>query len=527
MKTFTLNNLKIEIDEDIKKFSDLLIDSKNACDETAKQYLDDAYNAFTPDVPFENLKQKINNKIAHYISLLYKQSIFNVTKNDFLYDNMGYNEMITNTVEYYNNAVEVESKHENVFKSELLKAEKTSNSESQGIAFGIITDSVMDALIYSYMTAITLENETKKTQEIYQELSKKLCDEKENNIKLDNKKYFLETYIPQMIESIKKCYYHLLLKYINILDMNKLFDASKIQNINLKRSNDILENFYMVDDKYSVICNAISVCPFNENAYIYALENGFYNKEMDAIQHYFQLKTEIIKALNSKIDSNIIIYKPISESLNKYKCTFNALSVICCESAQNIKFKYYKLKLSIIVNNFKEIHNHFANKELTEEEIINNIFHDESWKNCNEKEIDEYLENKADCFLSKNDYEGISQEIGYNNLLKDICSILEIEQTNYNQIRCYLISKLKSCICKYNELKKIQDEEKKEKAKRSEIKTRLIMIVSSTILIVVGIVLMVVSSSNLDSIYTIGLGILALGVVLLLVFLAVLSKKFN
>ena len=75
------------------------------------------------------------------------------------------------------------------------------------------------------------------------------------------------------------------------LDSKGIFDYSKVRMFNIQRSNELLKNLDMVEDKIPVLELSFKSCPYNPDIYAKLLEFGIYDVDSFATAKEFGLET--------------------------------------------------------------------------------------------------------------------------------------------------------------------------------------------------------------------------------------------
>lgn len=432
MKEFQLYDDRIVVSDELKRYCEYLILIKNKCSDVISKLNNFAADHIDAKDILTFLQDDFDQSIKSFISLLAQQGIFDVTKNDFLTSNHGYLETLEHTLNYYKNAERIENTQNSIAESELINAEIAANSEIQGMGFGVITDSIFGGLLYAAMSDSVLREQQEKAQAKYDELSKNIHESKHSQIKFENSQYCYNTYIPNVVQSIGKFYGELLDEFICVLSKNGKFDISSLEKIDIKRSSELLENCKVIEDKKSVIFNAIKACPFNIDIYVYALVNGFYCPELDSIQKYFELNDEIVKSLYAEIDKEKIVSMPIVKSYELYEAVFKALIAITFKEENVLLLGVYQTKISAILKQIKAL---YKVLQIEHKLYIENVLEDKkNWENWNDEQVKQYIDNRVDAIISEEDFDMICNKLKYNSFLDELWSTLHEKITDYDDL---------------------------------------------------------------------------------------------
>lgn len=120
------------------------------------------------------------------------------------------------------------------------------------------------------------------------------------------------------------------------LDSKGIFDYSKVRMFNIQRSNELLKNLDMVEDKIPVLELSFKSCPYNPDIYAKLLEFGIYDVDSFATAKEFGLET----FLNPLV---IDLCKKRLENIEKNPELLKILALLRDETEiETIKFLYSK-----------------------------------------------------------------------------------------------------------------------------------------------------------------------------------------
>lgn len=131
------------------------------------------------------------------------------------------------------------------------------------------------------------------------------------------------------------------------LDSKGIFDYSKVRMFNIQRSNELLKNLDMVEDKIPVLELSFKSCPYNPDIYAKLLEFGIYDVDSFATAKEFGLET----FLNPLV---IDLCKKRLENIEKNPELLKILALLRDETEiETIKFLYSK-DINDILNEYAD-----------------------------------------------------------------------------------------------------------------------------------------------------------------------------
>ena len=248
------------------------------------------------------MMKEFTQKASSFVKLLLDNGIYHRTAPDYLQNNNGFklfseakkiaaNEIFKNQKEKYE-----------TYKSGVEDAMIRKDASVTGLDFSVISSSFVNHMVYAYMDASKQHKQEKEALKVYnQEIAAldKLAasyDKKESD-------YIYNNLIPTMNNVFNIFAYGLLDTYISDLIEAGKFDKEALGYINLERSNDLLDNLELSNNKEAVLESAFIACPFNIAVYMEAMNHDLldYNSFMAA--KTFEQGEKIISFLNKSLGS--------------------------------------------------------------------------------------------------------------------------------------------------------------------------------------------------------------------------------
>ena len=220
----------------------------------------------------EDLRAQIEKQVGRFIAKLCDQGIFTRTVNDYLNGNKGY--------EYFSKVNKAALEKVKSFLMQRLDslqegyedAVQRAESHVTGMGFSIWSSSFVNHAIYAAMEASTINKQEKEASARYQKEVSELCSKLESEYDRATSQYINNEYIPNMEAALTVLAYELLDKYVNDLIANGKFDSKTLDYVDIGRSNDLLKNLTLSNNKQAVLENAFAACPYNIAVYMQAMK---------------------------------------------------------------------------------------------------------------------------------------------------------------------------------------------------------------------------------------------------------------
>lgn len=220
----------------------------------------------------EDLASEIEQQVGKFIAKLCDNGIFTRTIRDYLTGNKGY--LLISDV----NKAALEK-----MKSLLLQeldawqagyedAVNRAESHVTGMGFSIWSSSFVNHAIYAAMEASTLNKQGKEAEVQYQRDMTDLRSRLDSKYGGEKSKYINNTYIPNMEAALTVFAYELLDKYVADLIANGKFESKTLDYVDIGRSNDLLKNLTLSNNKQAILENAFAACPYNIAVYMQAMK---------------------------------------------------------------------------------------------------------------------------------------------------------------------------------------------------------------------------------------------------------------
>lgn len=249
----------------------------------------------------EALAAEIERQVGKFIAKLCDHGIFTRTISDYLKNNKGY--------ELYSNVNKAAlEKMKSILIQEMddwqagyENAVNRAESHVTGMGFSIWSGSFVNHAIYAAMEASTLNKQGKEAEALYQKDMDDLRARLDSQYGGEKSNYINNTYIPNMEAAFTVFAYELLDKYVADLIANGKFDGKTLDYIDIGRSNDLLKNLTLSNNKKVILENAFSACPYNIAVYMQAMQYDLLDYESFQTAKLFNLDGSIISFLEENL----------------------------------------------------------------------------------------------------------------------------------------------------------------------------------------------------------------------------------
>lgn len=216
--------------------------------------------------------KSINDQVSKFISKLLDNDIYDKTIGDYLRDSKGYDLFFDTKKRVIHQIISIRKEKLETYRSGVQDAINKKEASVTGLDFGIISGSFVNHMIYAYMDA---SKQTKQEQEALKTYRSEIAELDKTAEAYDHQEndYIKNNVIPAMNTVFTYFSFELLDRYISDLIRVGKFDKAALSFINLERSNDLLENLDLANNKRAVIESAFTACPFNIAVYMNALKH--------------------------------------------------------------------------------------------------------------------------------------------------------------------------------------------------------------------------------------------------------------
>lgn len=245
-------------------------------------------------------------------------------------------------------------------------AEEQAAKEIKGMSFGIFTNSMASALLYTGMSAMTYASQAKRAQDVYNkniEIYQRIAGGDPRNYEMQTMREEVFPLVYPVIEKTIALYLNAVLDEISsIKDIcyEKLNDTHKTHiltsndgyiygdTIALRKSLKDLKNISDSKDNYNKILEILQECPYCPEIYFKLIKIGKIDKKVFEIAKIMNLTKIILPELDKEV-------KRLKENIDEVKPILEVIAMYKSKSYKQILKNTYQYTINKIKNNYREL----------------------------------------------------------------------------------------------------------------------------------------------------------------------------
>lgn len=224
------------------------------------------------------------------VTSLCDKGIVSYTVSDFLDKNPAYakyQELAVNTAKAY---MEIIMNTAMSFMNQTMAARDSAASTITGTGTGIITNSMASLLVYDAIEAKTINKQIASAEAAYKEKISRISDRSDRKQAEAAQNYKFHKWLPAAQELIYEFVSYNLNQYLQIMCSNGKIRTESIKLIDVARSNELLGNCELTQNKKAVLAQAFQANPFNLEVYKSTFDYGLLTKPEYQTLSLFGLK---------------------------------------------------------------------------------------------------------------------------------------------------------------------------------------------------------------------------------------------
>ncbi len=243
----------------------------------------------------------IEQQVGKFIALLTEHGIYDRTINDYLRKNEGYKLISKVNAAALDEARRALKQQMTDWLEGYEDALHKKDASVTGLGFSIWSGSFVNHAIYAAMEASKVNEQEKTAAKEYQKDMADLRSRLENRKNADEQRYIANTYIPHMEAAITVFSYELLDTFISDLIQYGKLDKDVLNYIHIDRSNDLLKNLGLSQNKEAVLLKAFEACPYNIAVYMQAMKYDLLDYKSFQTAKLFKHGSTIISFLEENL----------------------------------------------------------------------------------------------------------------------------------------------------------------------------------------------------------------------------------
>lgn len=404
------------IPADILTYMDLLIFTDSVQKQLTSAFVRKLRNEIAKDniglLGDEDLAVEIEQQVSRFIAKLCDNGIFTRTISDYLKNNKGYQLYSDVNKAALDKMKSLFIQEIDVWQAGYEDAVNRAESHVTGMGFSIWSSSFVNHAIYSAMEASTLNKQSKEAETQYQRDMGDLRSRLDSKYGGEKSNYINNTYIPNMETALTVFAYELLDKYVADLIANGKFDSKSLDYIDIGRSNDLLKNLTLSNNKQAILENAFAACPYNIAVYMQAMKYDLLDYDSFQTAAVFKQSDTILSFLENNWGE---VSFPTEFNID-YHCV-NVWASLTDKTSTELLHELTAQYVTGVVKSYSKVVDMLDDKNLCRKEFAD----------CNENDIiagDAICEIRAhsyvDTIVSSTIWNQLTEKCGYPDLLDRI-----------------------------------------------------------------------------------------------------------
>ena len=442
----------------------------------------------------DEMVPEMKKQASRFIKMLCDNNIFNRTIDEYTFSNEGYKEFDEHNkaaVLAMSNFLLEEMEH---FQQGIEDAEREAASNITGTGVQVWSSSFLTLAAASALEYSALKKQANAADQQYREkvrwISKKGSDKREQQ-EID---YLNNIYYPNISNALTLFAYCMLDNYLADLHNNGLFDNETLNYVNIKHSQDLLQNLDITNNKAAVLSSAFQACPFNINVYLSAIEFDLFGEDevntLRTIHQDSELKRELSRRFIEIKQTN-----HIKDTLENYDQLINALCLCSGKTPEFYYQQYTKDLYRKVIHEYSELRE-YCESDSACSRFVNSL--GDKILAMNDDDFLKLLRKKVNSIITDEQFVDLIEYCGYKDLIKEISPKGETFSTR-KEINKYYIDtvyekvipiaeKVKDRITKekhYEAVIKSEDEKQRKKSNIIKVSILLVLLALPIILYVV------------------------------------------
>lgn len=442
----------------------------------------------------DEMVPEMKKQASRFIKMLCDNNIFNRTIDEYTFSNEGYKEFDEHNkaaVLAMSNFLLEEMEH---FQQGIEDAEREAVSNITGTGVQVWSSSFLTLAAASALEYSALKKQANAADQQYREkvrwISKKGADKREQQ-EID---YLNNIYYPNISNALTLFAYCMLDKYLADLHDNALFDNETLNYVNIKHSQDLLQNLDITNNKAAVLASAFQACPFNINVYLSAIKFDLFGEDEVNTLRAIHQDSELKRELNHRF----IEIKQTSHIKDTLEINGQLINALCLCSGKTPEFYYQQHTKDLyrkVIHEYSEIRE-YSESDSACSRFVNSL--GDKILAMNDDDFLKLLRKKVNSIITDEQFVDLIEYCGYKDLIKEISPKGETFSTR-KEINKYYIDtvyekvipiaeKVKDRITKekhYEAVIKSEDEKQRKKSNTIKVSILLVLLALPIILYVV------------------------------------------
>lgn len=334
MEISTLNGI-LKIDDNIKiyycyrkKYDEF----KDALIQDAVQKIDSNKISELP----ESISRHLTERIKSIITELASYGIYDKTVDDFIETNPGYVSLLNVYTRYLDTVHSITDTNAQEAEQSDRLAHNAAHRQVTGLDYGILTNDMLSYLAYDALNESKIRKQAEKAYEQYQRRARDIYNNMHTKTTTEIKQYEQQVFIPDLKRAITEIISNLFAHYMSFQADQGKINLDALKGIDEKRSNDILENLSIVDDKAGLLLTSLNLCPYNLNSYVLALRYNLFDAGLGKGIAFLDLTDAFEQKLFGQAGYDKHAGTNIADIYKSYRSAFRAMALASGETEDAI-----------------------------------------------------------------------------------------------------------------------------------------------------------------------------------------------
>lgn len=251
------------------------------------------------DYPDEEFKEILYSEAKRIISKLSSYDIYDVSLSDLIGQNRGMTYLDEMTKEEFEKIKQISIDAIRDYQEKLENAQNHAASQITGSGMTLISNSVLAHVTFSALESNTIKRQMNKADDEFKHTMKAVEHQNTSTKeRRENDLLFKSTY-PKYADVVMLFVTGLTEKFFEILEQHNIYQYSVVIPYNSQRSDELLDNIDLVDEKNKkkVLAQAFQNCPYNANVYYKAIELNFADFNLILAIDTYEQRNQLIDLL--------------------------------------------------------------------------------------------------------------------------------------------------------------------------------------------------------------------------------------
>lgn len=275
----------------------------------------------------ESINRRLTERIKSIITELAGYGIYDKTVDDFIETNPGYVSLLNVYTRYLDTVHSITDTNAQAAEQSDRLAHNAAHRQVTGLDYGILTNDMLSYMTYDALNESKIRKQAEKAYEQYQRRARDIYNNMHTKTATEIKQYEQQVFIPDLKRAITEIISNLFAHYMSFQADQGKINLNALKGIDEKRSNDILENLSIVDEKAGLLLTSLNLCPYNLNAYVLALRYNLFDVGLGKGISFLNLADAFEQKLFGQAGYDYHAGTNIADIYKSYRSAFRAMAL--------------------------------------------------------------------------------------------------------------------------------------------------------------------------------------------------------